>query len=135
MALQPRCNNTRRSVRALALFSILALLMQILGFLFTQIPQSVVAQDRIDGVLEVSTEPELSEFESKSSDISFENVSFSYPVNDQNDHLVLSDLSVRIDPGETVALVGSTGSGKSTLVSLLSGLMPPTEGQLSLIHI
>ncbi len=119
-------------VRALALFSILALPMQILGFLFTQIPQSVVAQDRIDGVLEVSTEPELSEFESKSSDISFENVSFSYPVNDQNDHLVLSDLSVRIDPGETVALVGSTGSGKSTLVSLLSGLMPPTEGQIIL---
>ena len=106
--------------------------MQILGFLFTQIPQSVVAQDRIDGVLEVSTEPELSEFESKSSDISFENVSFSYPVNDQNGHLVLSDLSVRIDPGETVALVGSTGSGKSTLVSLLSGLMPPTEGQIIL---
>ena len=119
-------------VRALALFSILALPMQILGFLFTQIPQSVVAQDRIDGVLEVSTEPELSEFESKSSDISFENVSFSYPVNDQNGHLVLSDLSVRIDPGETVALVGSTGSGKSTLVSLLSGLMPPTEGQIIL---
>ena len=119
-------------VRALALFSILALPMQILGFLFTQIPQSVVAQDRIDGVLEVSTEPELLEFESKSSDISFENVSFSYPVNDQNDHLVLSDLSVRIDPGETVALVGSTGSGKSTLVSLLSGLMPPTEGQIIL---
>ncbi|MBD35327.1 MAG: ABC transporter permease [Actinobacteria bacterium] len=119
-------------VRALALFSILALPMQILGFLFTQIPQSVVAQDRIDGVLEVSTEPELSEFESESSDISFENVSFSYPVNDQNDHLVLSDLSVRIDPGETVALVGSTGSGKSTLVSLLSGLMPPTEGQIIL---
>ena len=119
-------------VRALALFSILALPMQILGFLFTQIPQSVVAQDRIDGVLEVSTEPELSEFESKSSDISFENVSFSYPVNDQNDHLVLSDLSVCINPGETVALVGSTGSGKSTLVSLLSGLMPPTEGQIIL---
>ena len=119
-------------VRALALFSILALPMQILGFLFTQIPQSVVAQDRIDGVLEVSTEPELSEFESKSSDISFENVSFSYPVNDQNGHLVLSDLSVRIDSGETVALVGSTGSGKSTLVSLLSGLMPPTEGQIIL---
>ena len=39
---------------------------------------------------------------------------------------------MRIDPGETVALVGSTGSGKSTLVSLLSGLMPPTEGQIIL---
>ena len=119
-------------VRALALFSILALPMQILGFLFTQIPQSVVAQDRIDGVLVTDTEKEFSQSEIESSTIKFTNVSFSYPVAGQSDHLVLNDLSIDITPGETVALVGSTGSGKSTLVSLLTGLMPTTKGEITL---
>ena len=121
-------------VRALALFSILALPMQILGFLFTQIPQSVVAQDRIDGVLVTDTEKEFSQSEIESSTIKFTNVSFSYPVAGQSDHLVLNDLSIDITPGETVALVGSTGSGKSTLVSLLTGLMPTTKGEITLGH-
>jgi ABC-type multidrug transport system fused ATPase/permease subunit len=46
--------------------------------------------------------------------------------------LVLEGLSLHIDPGETVALVGSTGAGKSTLVALLAALMPPTEGRVLL---
>lgn len=55
-------------------------------------------------------------------------VSFRY---DSFSPLVLRDLSVRIEPGQRVAIVGSTGSGKTTLGMLLLGLYPPTAGQIN----
>ncbi len=119
-------------VRAMALFSILSLPMEILGFLFQMIPQSVVAQDRIDGVLAVDPEPKPKGGTVGLPTIDFVDLSFAYPVEGVQAPLVLEGLSVRIEPGETVALVGSTGSGKSTLVALLAALMPPSSGQVLL---
>ena len=58
--------------------------------------------------------------------VEFDAVGFSYPSGPP----VLSDLDLRLDPGETVALVGATGSGKSTAVALLAGLVPPTVGEV-----
>ena len=43
---------------------------------------------------------------------------------------VLGDFSARIEPGESVARVGATGSGKSTLVALLAGMVSPTAGRV-----
>jgi ATP-binding cassette, subfamily B, bacterial len=57
--------------------------------------------------------------------IAFETVSFSY-----GDRLVLRDVSLTIEPGETVALVGPSGSGKSTLVSLVPRFYEPTAGRV-----
>jgi ATP-binding cassette, subfamily B, bacterial len=59
--------------------------------------------------------------------LELENVSFQY---DPNTLPVLNDISVRIRPGQKVALVGKTGSGKSTLGKLLIGLMTPTKGDI-----
>jgi ATP-binding cassette subfamily B protein len=59
----------------------------------------------------------------------FEGVSFRYP---GTERAVLRDLSFSVAPGQTVAIVGATGSGKSTLVSLLPRLYDPTEGQILL---
>jgi ATP-binding cassette, subfamily B, multidrug efflux pump len=61
--------------------------------------------------------------------IEFRNVSFRYP---DDDRPVLEDISFRVEPGETVAVVGPTGSGKSSLVQLLPRLHDPTEGVILL---
>ena len=60
--------------------------------------------------------------------IEFEAVSFSYPDGTR----ALSDIGLRIGPGESVAIVGQNGSGKSTLVRHLNGLLRPTAGRLLL---
>ena len=69
--------------------------------------------------------------------VTFENVSFSY-----GDGPVLKNIDLTLDPGKTVAILGSTGSGKSSLVHLVPRFYDPTEGRvlidgqdLSLIHI
>jgi len=59
--------------------------------------------------------------------IELNDVSFRY---DQQSPLVLKDISISINPGEKVAVVGRTGSGKSTLGKLLLGLYPPTNGEI-----
>lgn len=60
--------------------------------------------------------------------VSFKNVSFSY--NGKNGSKAVSDISFDISIGESVGIIGGTGSGKSTIVSLLSGLYEPTEGTI-----
>jgi ATP-binding cassette subfamily B protein len=59
--------------------------------------------------------------------IAFDRVGFAYP---GSDHQVLSDVSFELSPGQTVALVGNNGSGKSTIVKLLAGLYEPTAGSV-----
>lgn len=59
----------------------------------------------------------------------FEHVSFSYPGTDRE---VLTDVSFEVRAGESIALVGSNGSGKSTIVKLLAGLYEPTAGSVFL---
>jgi len=124
-------------VRAMSLFSILTLPMEILGYLFQEMPRSVVAMDRIDGVIAEPTETQ-SELEpgvgsSRRANeirrpvvVEFEAVGFAHVDGME----VLADLNLRLEPAESVALVGATGSGKSTLVSLLAGLVPPTSGEV-----
>jgi energy-coupling factor transport system ATP-binding protein len=60
--------------------------------------------------------------------IEFESVSFSYPDGTR----ALSEVELRIEPGESVAIVGQNGSGKSTLVRHLNGLLRPTAGRVLL---
>lgn len=62
-----------------------------------------------------------------SGQIELRNVSFQY---DQNSPQILSDINISIEPGQKVALVGQTGSGKSTLGKLLLGLITPTAGEI-----
>lgn len=60
--------------------------------------------------------------------IEFKDISFSY----QNDSLILENINLSIQPGETVALVGSTGSGKTTIIQLLARFYSPDSGSISI---
>jgi ATP-binding cassette, subfamily B, bacterial len=62
-------------------------------------------------------------------EVVFEHVSFTYPGSGRG---ALQDVSLRIEPGETVAIVGRNGAGKSTLIKLLCRLYDPTEGRILL---
>jgi ABC-type multidrug transport system fused ATPase/permease subunit len=122
-------------VQAMALFNILTMPVQILGYLFQQMPRSVVAMDRIDRVMD--TKPELSPSSPPQVPepvaVVFDDLTFGYPLVDGTATIqVLDDFSARIEPGESVALVGATGSGKSTLVALLAGMVSPTAGRVLL---
>ena len=61
--------------------------------------------------------------------ITFNHVSFNY---DQSSRQALKDISLYINPGEVIALVGENGSGKTTLIKLLCRLYDPTEGNITL---
>lgn len=93
-----------------------------LGTFYTQLAGALGATDRILEIMD--SEPEIhpdKQAEAESAwlkgDIVFENVSFTYP--SRPDVEVLKDISLRIGQGQKIALVGSSGAGKSTIVSLL----------------
>ncbi|MGI8317292.1 energy-coupling factor ABC transporter ATP-binding protein [Halobacillus mangrovi] len=65
-------------------------------------------------------------------DITFENVSYVYQPNSPFEHRALNDLSFSIQSGSFVAIIGHTGSGKSTLIQHLNGLLQPTDGKVSI---
>ncbi len=101
------------------------------AFTILNFPRTRVAADRIGQVLraEGMADPVKSQKQTFSGDIRFENVSFSY---EGAAEPALRNISLHIAPGETVAVIGGTGSGKSTLVSVLLGFRTPTEGKVLL---
>jgi len=81
--------------------------------------------DILDTVSEVQDEPDAAPITISAGRVQFDSVSFSY-----GQHKVLSDINFTVQPGQTVALLGSTGSGKSTIISLLPRFYDPTAGQI-----
>jgi len=80
-----------------------------------------------DNIISPSTPVHLDEIKGK---IVFENVSFSYAKNKKS--FELRDISFTIEPGQTVALVGHSGSGKTTIMTLLTRLVDPTNGKITI---
>ena len=94
-------------------------------------PHVRVAADRIGQVLHSKgmDDPESPQGQKFSGQISFENVTFRYTGAEEP---ALRNICFSVAPGETVAVIGGTGAGKSTLVSLLLGFRMPTEGAVRL---
>lgn len=98
------------------------------------LPRANVAALRIDEILktEVSIkDPEDPEhpYKEERGTVEFNHVSFAYPEAGEN---VLTDIHFKAEKGETVAIIGSTGSGKSTLVNLIPRFYDVTEGSVSI---
>jgi ATP-binding cassette subfamily B protein len=98
-------------------------------FMTIMIPRAAVSAERIGEVLDADsslarpTRP-VSDF-ARPGAVEFDHVTFAYPGAEEP---VLHDVTFRAEPGETVAIVGSTGSGKTTLVSLIPRLFDVTDG-------
>jgi len=63
--------------------------------------------------------------------IKIDNISFSYPVENENAGLILKDVSLDILPNESIAIMGHNGSGKTTFARCLNGLLTPTAGRIT----
>ena len=98
------------------------------------LPRAAVSATRVDEVLKSETkvnDPETPRTFAKNEkgEVAFEHVSFRYPGAEED---VLHDLSFTAKPGETTAFIGSTGSGKSTLVNLIPRFYDVTEGKITI---
>jgi len=102
-----------------------------LTMMFIMIPRAQAAADRVSEVLEIQpdiTDPvEFKHADSEHGYVEFRNVSFRYHGAEAP---VISDISFSAKPGETTAIVGSTGSGKSTVVSLIPRFYDVEEGEV-----
>ena len=107
--------------------------VMMLSMLFVMLPRASASAERIVDVLdaEVSiTDPqEPQTIEENAGIVRFESVTFSYPGAAKP---VLSDISFTAHPGETTAIIGGTGSGKSTILDLIPRFHDPQEGRITL---
>lgn len=103
----------------------------LLIIIFILMPRALVSAKRINEVLDTKDSIISGEFKdinsNRSASVIFDHVSFKYP---DADEYVLKDISFEAKEGETVAFIGSTGSGKSTLINLIPRLYDATEGKV-----
>jgi ATP-binding cassette subfamily B protein len=104
-----------------------------LGFIITQYGQAAASADRVFEILDahsdVADKPDAVTLPAVSGDVRFENVTFRYF---SGGDPVLKDVSFEAKPGERIALLGATGSGKSTIINLLPRFYDPTEGRITI---
>ena len=101
-----------------------------LSMIFMMIPRAQISANRINEVLveEISVVDGCFNGDTKEEGtVEFKNVSFKYPGADE---YVLKDISFKVNKGETIAFIGSTGSGKSTLINLIPRFYDVTDGEV-----
>jgi subfamily B ATP-binding cassette protein MsbA len=107
--------------------------MKVMATVNNKIQESIAAADRVFELLD--TEPTIKNVTNPytikefNNEIKFENVSFSY---DDLDEIVLDDISVTVKKGQIIALVGSSGAGKTTFVDLIPRFYDPKKGRITI---
>ena len=105
--------------------------LNILAMITTQLVISDASGKRIAAVINEKpaiTDPKKPLMDVTNGDIVFDHVSFKYGASDK--HYALDDINLHIAPGETIGIIGGTGSSKSTLVSMIPRLYDPTSGEV-----
>lgn len=104
-----------------------------IGMLSIMLPRAGVAADRIKEVIDTESticdKPDCKKLEAVKGVVRYEHVSFAYPGADED---VLTDLDFEARPGETTAIIGSTGCGKSSLVQLMPRFYDVTGGKITI---
>ena len=101
-----------------------------LAMIFMMLPRAEISAKRINEVLDQKISIEDGTFTGKTKEtgtVEFKNVSFKYP---DADEYVLKNISFKVSKGETIAFIGTTGSGKSTLINLVPRFYDSTEGEV-----
>lgn len=106
--------------------------IQDLARVFAEMQHSMASGERIfsllDAVPTIVNKKDAYDTDTIYGEIEFDHVSFAY----ENDKPVLKDFSLKVKPGETIALVGPTGGGKTTIVNLLCRMYEPTQGKIKI---
>ena len=119
------------------MMSLLAYCMNILmslmtlSMIFVMMTMSMASGERVAEILTEKSDlvnPEHPDYEVKDGSIEFRHVKFSY--SDTAEHPVLDDINIKIGSGETIGIIGGTGSSKSSLVNLISRLYDVREGSV-----
>ncbi len=116
----------------------MAMPIRMLGFMVNIVSRGTSAGERIFEVLDtesaVQEKPDAIVLTNSRGDVKFEGVAFKYTTMSKIEHprYVLQDISLDAKPGEKVALLGATGSGKTTLVNLIPRFYDVTEGKITM---
>ncbi|WP_336250199.1 ABC transporter ATP-binding protein [Stomatohabitans albus] len=112
--------------------------LRVLGLFLQELPRSLAGLGRIDAVMAVTDRAvggheHSPQPQTQGARIEIDHVTYLHPLADGGDPALthgIRDVSLTIEPGETIAIVGQTGAGKSTLVHLLAGLLPADTGEI-----
>ncbi len=107
---------------------IMAFLM--LAMIFIMYPRAAVSAERINEVIETESnikDGNIVKENKIKGEVEFKNVSFKYP---DSEEYMIKNISFKVNKGETVAFIGSTGSGKSTLINLIPRFYDVTDGEI-----
>jgi ABC-type multidrug transport system fused ATPase/permease subunit len=126
--------DTGELVRVAYLFTILAFPLQAIAWMLGDLPRAVVGAERVQRVLDATGALSYGEVvppvAQRPTEVVVSGLRYAYP-DDPDGLAVLQEVSFSASAGGTVAIVGATGAGKSTLVSLLVRLVDPTDGQVT----
>ena len=129
-------SDTLKTVLTSTIIAAMAYLAQIffatvqLSNVLLDLARAKVSKKRINEILSIENEIISGDKigETNESLLSFQNVSFSF--NDDLSHLVLSNISFELKRGETLGIIGGTGSGKTTIINLIERFIDPTAGEI-----